>query len=291
MCTDYEVWYACGHQGHLARPDASNANEQGAEVYAGCTSTAPTARVVKHCSQFELMKAACPIQDRLVVTQRWEIVCFDNDNCKPIDKFDDDNCPLLQQSLESSAAAGQRYLDSLSEKERAELYKTSARISQPPVWGRKGPHIKKPRKVKTKEERERDKEEKSRTKAQKEAEKAEKKELAAARALTDLASGRPKGGRKKAVKNTDLQEVNEKPKGRKRKAEVVKVDEKPEPMKRKKPSTAESKGEAKSNARPAAKNKTNSASETKGKGRGKAVDTEDQPSKPASRRQREKKLV
>lgn len=298
MCTDYEIWYACGHQGHPARAEASNSDEKGLAIYAGCNPTIPTARVVKHCLQFKSTGAVCPIQDRLIVTQRWGIVCFDNTNCKPVERFDDDNCQLLQKSLVSSAISGQRYLDSLSEKQRAELYKTSARISQPPVWGRKGPYIKKPRKVKTKEERERGKEERARAKAQRQAEKAEKKEVAAAQALADLAAGKPKGGRKKAVRNDDSRETTEKAKGKKRKAEVVELDGKPESTKRKRPSTMTPKGEPKSKAKAEGKktqlkNKTNNAPETQAKGKKKpeAVDNADQPSKPTPKRQRKEKLT
>ncbi|KAK6506081.1 hypothetical protein TWF506_011004 [Arthrobotrys conoides] len=201
MCTDYEIWYACGHKGHPARPGFSQLSELENAVYANRNGHSPTARVSKHCARYKESGMVCQIQDRLVVTQRWEIVCCDvKKDCKPIKKFSDSDCEFLKKNLESSAIAGQRYLNSLTEKERAELYKTSARISQPPVWGRKGPHVKKPRKVKTKEERERDKDEKERAKAQKEAEKTERLELAAARALTDLASGKPKGGRKKGIK-------------------------------------------------------------------------------------------
>ncbi|KAK6332031.1 hypothetical protein TWF718_002569 [Orbilia javanica] len=286
MCTDYEIWYACGHKGHPVRPDASKSNEHEIAAYADCGALSPTARVFKHCHQFEKSGKICSIQDRLVVTQRWEIVCFDNKDCKPAEKFDDTGCRLLQENLEASAIAGQNYLNSLTEKQRAELYKTSARISQPPVWGRKGPHVKKPRKVKTKEERERDKEEKERARAQKEAEKAEKRELAAARALTDLASGKSKGGRKKTIKDTNLQEPTEKKTGRKRKAEVIEVDDKPEPhMKKRKPLTA-----TKVEPKTTAKAETKRSAQPKGRKKVNA-DTADQLPKPAPKRQRKEKAV
>ncbi|KAF3188320.1 hypothetical protein TWF788_000998 [Orbilia oligospora] len=275
MCTDYEIWYACGHKGHPARPNISQSNEQEIATYVDCGPLFPTARVVNCCPRFKESGRICQAQDRLVVSQRWDIVCCDNKNCKPIEKFSDSNCQLLQRNLESSALAGLRYLDKLTEKERAELYKTSARISQPPVWGRKGPHVKKPRRVKTKEERERDKEEKERAKVQKEVEKAEKKELVAARALADLASGKPKGGRKKNIKGVQLQkpvvEMTEKKK-KKQKPEATGVDSKSELTKKKKPATA-----------------TVIKVEPKSKGKRKAA--ADQPSKPAPKRQRKNKTA
>ncbi|EGX46734.1 hypothetical protein AOL_s00097g482 [Orbilia oligospora ATCC 24927] len=273
MCTDYEIWYACGHKGHPARPNISQSNEQEIAVYADCGPLFPTARVVNRCSRFKESGRICQVQDRLVVSQRWDIVCCDNKNCKPIEKFSDTGCQLLQKNLESSAIAGLRYLDKLTEKERTELYKTSARISQPPVWGRKGPHVKKPRKVKTKEERERDKEERERAKVQKEVEKAEKKELAAARALADLASGKPKGGRKKNTKGVHLQKPVVKKVEKKQKPEAIGVDSKSESTKKKKkPATV-----------------TVTKVEPKSKGKRKAA--ADQPSKPASKRQRKNKTA
>ncbi|RVD87424.1 uncharacterized protein DFL_001660 [Arthrobotrys flagrans] len=283
MCTDYEIWYACGHKGHPVRSETSQLNGQETAVYANCEALSPTARVCKHCSLFQASGKVCQIQDRLVVTQRWDVVCFDNQDCKPIKRFDDSECRLLQKNLESSAIAGQKYLNSLSERERAELYKTSARISQPPVWGRKGPHIKKPRKVKTKEERERDREEKERARAQKEAEKAEKKEVAAARALTALASGKSRGGRKKSVKPVNLQGPVEK-KNDKQKAEVIEVDAKPESTKRKKLAAA-------TKVEPKSKAKAEDKKGTQSKGKRKAVNIEDQPSKPASKRQCKEKMA
>ncbi|KAF3273588.1 hypothetical protein TWF970_008953 [Orbilia oligospora] len=243
MCTDYEIWYACGHKGHPARPNISQSNEQEIAVYADCGPLFPTARVVNRCSRFKESGRICQVQDRLV------------------------------KNLESSAIAGLRYLDKLTEKERTELYKTSARISQPPVWGRKGPHVKKPRKVKTKEERERDKEERERAKVQKEVEKAEKKELAAARALADLASGKPKGGRKKNTKGVHLQKPVVKKVEKKQKPEAIGVDSKSESTKKKKkPATV-----------------TVTKVEPKSKGKRKAA--ADQPSKPASKRQRKNKTA
>ncbi|KAK6497525.1 hypothetical protein TWF481_011931 [Arthrobotrys musiformis] len=263
MCTDYEIWYACGHKAHPARPDLSKLNEQEKAAYANSDPLSPTARVYKHCPLFKSSGKICQIQDRLVVTQRWDIVCFDDASCKPVEKFDDSECPLLQKSLEASAVAGQ---------------------NQPPVWGRKGPHVKKPRKVKTKEERERDREEKERVKAQKEAEKAEKKDLAAARALTDLASGKPAGGRKKAAKAVDLQETAEKRPVRstKRKADIIEFDQRLEPTKRKKlaPTTA---------SKPETKAKPEPKKNTQPKGKRKAAGTADPPSKPAPKKQRKEK--
>lgn len=263
MCTDYEIWYACGHKGHPVRSETSQLNGQETAVYANCEALSPTARVCKHCSLFQASGKVCQIQDRLVVTQRWDVVCFDNQDCKPIKRFDDSECRLLQKNLESSAIAGQKYLNSLSERERAE--------------------IKKPRKVKTKEERERDREEKERARAQKEAEKAEKKEVAAARALTALASGKSRGGRKKSVKPVNLQGPVEK-KNDKQKAEVIEVDAKPESTKRKKLAAA-------TKVEPKSKAKAEDKKGTQSKGKRKAVNIEDQPSKPASKRQCKEKMA
>ncbi|KAF3913233.1 hypothetical protein AA313_de0208250 [Arthrobotrys entomopaga] len=153
MCTDIDVFYACGHRGHPAREDGPDAEE----IYRGCTTETPTARCVRSCPSFAKTGKVCPPSERLVITQVFDITCFDK-QCDRIaaQKFDDERCALMLDKMERDTAEGKKFVEGLSEKEKSEMAKAGAKISQPPVWGRKGPHVKKPRKVKTKEERQKE---------------------------------------------------------------------------------------------------------------------------------------
>ncbi|KAF3926814.1 hypothetical protein ABW20_dc0101309 [Dactylellina cionopaga] len=207
MCTDYDIWYACGHKCEPARVDAPNASE----IYMECTATTPTARVIKRCKQFQKSGKVCPPHQRDVITDLFPIFCPKDDCNPPPEEFDDDGCILLWKNIEESTIAGRNWANSLTEKEKIEMYKASARISQPPVWGRKGPHVKKQRRVKTKVEREREKNERE-------------VESRTSETLIIGPMEKPRrGGRKKpaadANKPTETTVAVEKSKGKKRKAE------------------------------------------------------------------------
>ncbi|EWC47119.1 hypothetical protein DRE_03488 [Drechslerella stenobrocha 248] len=209
MCTDYDVWYACGHKAEPARIDSPEA----AKVYVGCTSTTPTARVIRHCAKFQASGEVCPSYERVVITQTFPIACLGG-QCKPLaEGFDDDGCVLMWNNLEKSAVDGRDWISRLSEKEKAEMFKASTKICQPPVWGRKGPHVKKQRKVKTK--------------AEKELEKTMLEQTAASRGSVEPAQKPKRGGRRKAGNGAseagEKPAPAEKPKGRKRKADNTKV--------------------------------------------------------------------
>ncbi|EPS41231.1 hypothetical protein H072_4879 [Dactylellina haptotyla CBS 200.50] len=207
MCTDFDVIYACGHKAHPARVEGPEA----ADIYRGCSSTAPTARCTKHCKQYAETKKVCPPSKRLVVTQIFEIVCYD-EGCKPLpNTYDDDGCILMKNNIEESTVGGWKYVNGLTEKEKADMYRASAKISQPPVWGRKGPHIKKPRKVKTKQEREREKSEKERAK---------EVDTATPPVISTVEEPKKRGRKKKAAaefKEAEQVATAEPTKGRKRK--------------------------------------------------------------------------
>ncbi|KAK6346279.1 hypothetical protein TWF730_010609 [Orbilia blumenaviensis] len=221
MCTEYECWFECGHPVPYARKIVG-ADGKVAEAYgANWNNAFPTGIVTKHCPKFLSSGDVCPVQDRMIITERWPALCPDSKTCQRITKFDDDNCPLLQQdSLKFGDIKLQKKWKNLSEKRRAEHYKNSARINQPPVWGRKGPHTKKPRNVKTKDERERERESKGRTRDRTEV---DERDLVAARTLANLASWKPKSGRKKADHKVDIQQPTEK-NGKKRGFEVIEDD-------------------------------------------------------------------
>ncbi|KAK6353050.1 hypothetical protein TWF696_005041 [Orbilia brochopaga] len=151
MCTDYEFTYACGHKSHPARPD----NPDAANIYKGCTDISPTARVTKHCEKYRGSNIVCGAQDREVVSEIIPIVCEDPACQRGVLGADDDGCMLMQANeAQDPADRVQEWIRGLSGKEKAEMVKANVKLCQPPVWGRKGPHVKKQRNVRTKAERE-----------------------------------------------------------------------------------------------------------------------------------------
>ncbi|KAJ6263549.1 hypothetical protein Dda_2113 [Drechslerella dactyloides] len=236
MCTDYEVMYACGHKGQPARTDGPDATA----IYAGCTDNSPTARVTSKCKQFQKSSKVCSPQKRTVITQTFPIFCDGERKCPRTVSYPDDvGCKLLQGIEAGGSTNNHEWIRDLTDREKANMNKANVKFCQPPVWGRKGPHVKKQRRVKTKEEKEIEKKKEEVLKKQKELEKLKKEERKEEerrkkeeekkkkreekqRKAEEKQAGKKKAGRQKnvdAVETQDVPAVVTKPRGRKRKAD------------------------------------------------------------------------
>ncbi|KAF3929603.1 hypothetical protein ABW19_dt0209226 [Dactylella cylindrospora] len=215
MCTDYDVWYACGHRAapaRIAKPPSGVS-----DIYYDCASDTPTSRVVKNCKAFQETRKVCQPTDRLVITETWSMVCSDKScKAKMEDQFDDRDCYQLRGRDSEIEGRREAWLKGKSEGDIKVLRKKEASLCQPQVWGRKGPHIKRTRNSKTREERER--------------EKAEREQAAAEGIVETSTAKRCRKKKKKGVvgieaaeesQETDKEKVKEKPKQKRSKKRVI----------------------------------------------------------------------